>query len=643
MEGHIATLVLTRPLPASRRVARTVRAAGWPGAILFSPIFEIVTVPGAVLPAGTLVFTSENGVRAAAGLGVLAGRVAVAVGERTARVARGVGAECLSAGGTVDDLEALLLRRGGGPYIHCRGRNAAGDLACRLRSAGFAAEEVVLYDQQAVPLGQAARDALAGPRAAVLPLFSPRIRAVRGRRPAGFAGRNDGPGAKRSGGRRLALGGCPGDGEAGHGGDDQDPRRPCWPAWGPLRSPGRRLGREVHTVSEDPTTRPEPPATEMRGGSGSSGFLAVLLGGFIAGGIGYLAAYYTEFELFQIDRGDAEIEQLSAAFDAQADRLSALESAAEGSPSDNIPEAVRSEIGSVSDTVAAISARLDELETDPGTDAATQEAADSLAGLQDRLAAIESQTGDPGVTETDASQSQQLSELSQRLDDLNGTVESQAQKLASQAEKIDSQAQTIQQQKQTLESQSQAIDEAKNAARRETTRISAHGAVAEIRGAIESGEPYADAIGEIRETSDVSIPEALSGPAGSGVASSCEPQRGLPRRGPWGSVGLGRRDRGRRRGRPVRRLHPIADRRPLARRAGRRRPGCNPKPGRGAAGRGKARSGSGRDRGSSRGRPGGHVRLDSPRKGAARRSAGAVRPVSIREQHLRMARCSGPF
>lgn len=174
MEGHIATLVLTRPLPASRRVARTVRAAGWPGAILFSPIFEIVTVPGAVLPAGTLVFTSENGVRAAAGLGVLAGRVAVAVGERTARVARGVGAECLSAGGTVDDLEALLLRRGGGPYIHCRGRNAAGDLACRLRSAGFAAEEVVLYDQQAVPLGQAARDALAGPRAAVLPLFSPR-------------------------------------------------------------------------------------------------------------------------------------------------------------------------------------------------------------------------------------------------------------------------------------------------------------------------------------------------------------------------------------------------------------------------------------------------------------------------------------
>lgn len=272
-------------------------------------------------------------------------------------------------------------------------------------------------------------------------------------------------------------------------------------------------------MSEDPTTRPEPPATEMRGGSGSSGFLAVLLGGFIAGGIGYLAAYYTEFELFQIDRGDAEIEQLSAAFDAQADRLSALESAAEGSPSDNIPEAVRSEIGSVSDTVAAISARLDELETDPGTDAATQEAADSLAGLQDRLAAIESQTGDPGVTETDASQSQQLSELSQRLDDLNGTVESQAQKLASQAEKIDSQAQTIQQQKQTLESQSQAIDEAKNAARRETTRISAHGAVAEIRGAIESGEPYADAIGEIRETSDVSIPEALSGPAGSGVAS----------------------------------------------------------------------------------------------------------------------------
>ncbi len=282
-------------------------------------------------------------------------------------------------------------------------------------------------------------------------------------------------------------------------------------------------------MSDDATTRPEPPAVEPRQGSGSSGLLAVLLGGFIAGGIGYLAAYYTEFDLFQADRGGAEIERLSAAFDAQADRLSALEeSAAAGAPSDEIPDSVRSEIGSVADTVAAISARLDQIEASPGTDATTQEAADSLAALQDRLARIESQTGDPSVTETDASQSQQLSQLSQRLDELSGTVASQAEKIARQAEQINSQTQTIDQQKQTLQSQSQAIDEAKNAARRETIRISAHGAVAEIRGAIESGEPYVDAIGEIRETSDISIPEALSGPAGSGVASIASLQENFP-------------------------------------------------------------------------------------------------------------------
>ncbi len=174
MERAIATLVLTRPLPAARRIARALRAAGWPGAILFSPILEIVPLAGVALSAGTLVFTSENGVRAAAGLGVLAGRDAVAVGERTARVARRLGATCLSADGDADDLVALLLRRGGGPYIHIRGCYAAGDLAPRLRAAGLAADEALVYDQRPVPIGAAARAALAAPGPVVLPLFSAR-------------------------------------------------------------------------------------------------------------------------------------------------------------------------------------------------------------------------------------------------------------------------------------------------------------------------------------------------------------------------------------------------------------------------------------------------------------------------------------
>lgn len=269
-------------------------------------------------------------------------------------------------------------------------------------------------------------------------------------------------------------------------------------------------------MSEDVTTRPDAPATEARSGSGSSGFLAVLLGGFIAGGVGYVAAYYTEFELFEVEDGRAaEVERLSTAFDDQAARLATLEESAAAAPPDEVPEAVRSEIGSVAETVAAISQRLDELQATAGTDdGSAQQAADGLAEIQERLSAVEQQAGDPGATETDESQSQQLAELSGRLDELSQTIEAQAE--------------TIDAQQQTMEKQAQAIEAAESAARRETSRISAQGAISEIRAALERGEAYADAIGEIEGTSDVALPEALSAPAGAGVSSLSDLQESFP-------------------------------------------------------------------------------------------------------------------
>ncbi len=176
MEATLPTLVLTRPLPAAHRFARAARAALWTGPILFAPVLEIVPVDGARLPDGMLVFTSENGVQAAAALNSLAGRQAVAVGDHTARVARDLGALCRSAGGTVEDLLALLS----GPdmaaerLVHCHGRHVSGDLVERLAAAGIAARGAVLYDQVARPLSEAALRALKGPAPAVLPLFSAR-------------------------------------------------------------------------------------------------------------------------------------------------------------------------------------------------------------------------------------------------------------------------------------------------------------------------------------------------------------------------------------------------------------------------------------------------------------------------------------
>lgn len=170
-------LVLTRPALAAERFARAARAAGWRGAILFSPVLRIAFRPGGALPGGTLVFTSEHGVRAAAARGLLAGRKAWAVGDRTARAARDLGARARSVSGDVAALRAALLAERGGPYIHCRGAHVRGDLVGELRRAGVAASGLVLYEQEAVALTAAARGALEG-GPAVLPLFSARSAAL---------------------------------------------------------------------------------------------------------------------------------------------------------------------------------------------------------------------------------------------------------------------------------------------------------------------------------------------------------------------------------------------------------------------------------------------------------------------------------
>lgn len=274
---------------------------------------------------------------------------------------------------------------------------------------------------------------------------------------------------------------------------------------------------EVDTVSDDATTRPAPRPDPEPKRSGSSPVLAVFLGGIVAGGIGYLAAYYTEFELLGAGQGADPLEQVSATLEDQAQRLAALETRAEETPAAVDPE-MGGQLDEVATRLAAISERIDTIENAPGTDPEAREqaqaASTSLATLQERLAALEAQTGDPGVTETDASQSQQLAELSARVEELSQQVQSQAQVIDDQAAR--------------LESQAEEIASAQQAARSETNRISAQAALAEIRAAFDSGTPYADAIGQLQSTGSVEVPEALAQPAGSGVATLASLRESFP-------------------------------------------------------------------------------------------------------------------
>jgi uroporphyrinogen-III synthase len=132
-----------------------------------------------VTGAQALLFTSANGVRAAARLTTERAVPALCVGDATARAAREAGfSRVESASGDVDALSSLvtaLCRPAAGPLIHVAGTVSAGDLAGGLATAGFTVERAVLYEAVAAErLSAAARDALATGKIDAVALFSPR-------------------------------------------------------------------------------------------------------------------------------------------------------------------------------------------------------------------------------------------------------------------------------------------------------------------------------------------------------------------------------------------------------------------------------------------------------------------------------------
>jgi uroporphyrinogen-III synthase len=167
-----AILLLTRPLAQSRAFAARFDRLD----CVISPLLQIVPI----LPDLTareyagLIFTSVNGVLAAAELLQLTGRKAWCVGTRTAGAARAAGMEAQSAAGAAEDLVALIRAQAAGPLLHLRGEHSQGDVAAQLSSAGLETDEAIIYQQKALLLTAAARATLAGQRKVILPIFSAR-------------------------------------------------------------------------------------------------------------------------------------------------------------------------------------------------------------------------------------------------------------------------------------------------------------------------------------------------------------------------------------------------------------------------------------------------------------------------------------
>ena len=170
-------LLITRPEPSATRFADDLRAA-FPGVeVITSPLMRITyggTLP-AITPGEVLIFTSRHGVAGFCRLSPRRDLPAYAVGAATAAEARQQGFDTITAGGDAASLLARITSdKASGPFLHPRGTHVAKDIAGVLRQAGHAAREVVVYDQQAQPLTNAARAALDGQDPVIVPLMSPR-------------------------------------------------------------------------------------------------------------------------------------------------------------------------------------------------------------------------------------------------------------------------------------------------------------------------------------------------------------------------------------------------------------------------------------------------------------------------------------
>ncbi len=188
MTSPAPIVLLTRPDRQARAFATRLQVADGGVDVAISPVLSIE--PRAVRcdldRYDGLIFTSQNAVRAAAGLG-LTGRRAYCVGARTAALAREHGAMAEALGGDAQALiTGLRARAPKGRLLFLRGEHSRGDVEKSLNSAGIETDSLVIYDQRAIPLNAKARDLLGGDRPVILPLFSPRSAAILGRKIGGL-------------------------------------------------------------------------------------------------------------------------------------------------------------------------------------------------------------------------------------------------------------------------------------------------------------------------------------------------------------------------------------------------------------------------------------------------------------------------
>lgn len=202
-----------------------------------------------------------------------------------------------------------------------------------------------------------------------------------------------------------------------------------------------------------------------------STFMPLVLGGLVAGALGFAAAEYNWFSTRAQDDG------LNATVSQQGDRLTALESAEPVAPDVDFPA-------------------LDELTTNVAG------LSEALTDIEARLAIVEERPAPDGGTSV-----AENTAFEQELQALKASAEEQRAEIA------------------TLLSNAQSVEEATAAAAKSAQIQSA---VSQITTAIGAGQPFDDTIEMLSENGITDMPAALTDVAGEGVVSLSNLQARFP-------------------------------------------------------------------------------------------------------------------
>ncbi len=245
---------------------------------------------------------------------------------------------------------------------------------------------------------------------------------------------------------------------------------------------------------DDPKTE-TPKADEKK----KSGVLPVLIGGIVAGGIGFGAATYYFINQPHVD--PAMIAKLAAALDVQKTQLTEAEAkiaALSNSNTDDLTVA----IAELRDADGQVSGMID----------------DKLAGVSETIAAIEARlttvekrpiSEGTGVTsEAAAAYERELEAMRAQIEEQRAAVEKATAEAEAKIKSAEEKAASL---------ESSADSKAKAA----TVRT----AMSQIQTAIESGTPFGAALKELGSATDVEIPAALADNAAKGVATLADLQK----------------------------------------------------------------------------------------------------------------------